>query len=124
MSEDAGAVEPGVSPNEAISVPEPDLPAPLPTVAPVEHVRALLDRLGALTSDIERVEVIRDELHALRTLAKYLTRWRSFYCIRMWLADVPTHVIAKAAGVADTYVSKRARENGLAPRRNDRRRDG
>jgi hypothetical protein len=124
MDEAAGAVEPGVSPNEAALVSEPDLPARLPAVAPVEHVKALLDRLGALTSDIERVEVIREELHALRTLAKYLTRWRTFYCVRMWLADVPTHIIAKAAGVADTYVSKRARDHGLAPRRNDRRRDG
>jgi hypothetical protein len=102
----------------------PDLPPGLPSVVPVEHVQTLLDRLAGLESDIERVQVIREELRDLRALAKYLTRWRSFYCTRLWLADFPTHAIAKAAGVADSYVSKRAKRFGLPPRRIDKRRDG
>jgi hypothetical protein len=87
-------------------------------------VRALLDYLDSLESDEARVAVIRDELRTVRSLAKYLTGWRSFYCSRMWLANIPTHVIAMAAGVRDTYVSRRARDLGYPPRRIDKRRDG
>lgn len=124
MSEGAGVDEPSESPARYVLPPQPDLPQTLPFGVPIEPVRALVDRLDSLSSDAERVAVIRDELHTVRALATYLTRWRTFYCSRMWLANVPTRVIAKAAGVRDTYVSRRAREMGYEPRRNDKRRDG
>lgn len=124
MTEGAGSSEPGESLAEFALPPQPDLPQALPFGVPVEPVRVLLDYLDGLDSDEARVAVIRDELHTVRALAKYLTRWRTFYCSRMWLADIPTHVIAMAAGVRDTYVSRRAREMGYPPRRTDKRRDG
>lgn len=103
--------------------PEPDAPARLPSITPVERVRVLLARLDGMDNDHERVCALREELRAVRGLVRYLAAWRSFYCIRLWLADVPTHLIAKAAGVADSYVSRRARQLGLPPRRIDKRRD-
>jgi hypothetical protein len=124
MDEGAGVDEPGEDPAKFALPPTPDPPQALPFNAPIDAVRALIERLDALDDDQSRVAVIRDELRTVRALAKYLTNWRTFYCSRMWLANVPTHVIAKAAGVRDTYVSRRAREMGYPPRRTDKRRDG
>lgn len=104
--------------------PRPEVPSDLPSVAPVENLQALLDRLDGMATDEERVQCIRDELRSLRVLVRFFIGMRSHYCSRMWLADIPTHVIAKAAGVADSYVSKRARQVGFPPRRTDRRRGG
>lgn len=115
--------EPSERPGD-YGVPSPEVPVRLPSTVPVEGVYTLLDRLTGMDDDLERVEAIRDELHALRVLAKHLASWRSFYCARLWLANIPTHVIAKAAGVADSFVSKRAKKWGLPPRRIDKRRDG
>lgn len=122
--EAAGETDPGGPPDGIALPPEPVMPTQLPSVAPVEYVQALLDRLGGLDSDIERVEAIREELRALRALGRYLASWRSVYCSWLWLTDVPVHIIAKAAGVADTFVSRRARELGFPPRRIDKRRSG
>lgn len=116
-------IEPSQRP-EDYGVPVPDVPANPPFAVPVEHIYLLLDRLAGMADDLQRVEAIREELHALRVLTKHIAGWRSYYCTRLWLANLPTHVIALAAGVADTYVSKRAKKYGLPPRRVDRRRDG
>lgn len=124
MAEEQGVTEPSDSPAEFALPSVPDIPHVLPLGMPVDAVHALLDRLDALGDDQARVAVIRDELRAARALAKYLTRWRSFYCSRMWLAEVPALVIAEAAGVASTFISKRARDLGYPMRRSDRRRDG
>lgn len=123
MSDAAGEAEPAGRP-EDYGVPAPGVPAALPFAVPVELVYLLLDRLAGMEDDLERLRAIRDELRALRLLAKALSGWRSFYCTRLWLADFGTRVIAKAAGVADSYVSRRAKKFGLPPRRIDKRRDG
>lgn len=109
---------------EDYGVPAPGIPAALPTGVAAEQLYLLLDRLAGMEDDLQRLTVVREELRALRKLTVALAGWRSFYCTRLWLAEVPTRVIAKAAGVADSYVSKRAKRFGLPPRRVDKRRDG
>lgn len=98
-------------------VPQPVLPERLPFGMTPETVLEWRARLDALPDDEARIRAVRDELRTARALAEYLVGCRAYFCGRWYLIGATVRAIALAAGVSDTYVSRRVRRFGLEPRR-------
>lgn len=97
-------------------LPEPTLPDDLPIGLSLDRLRAWRQSLDDLPDDLARLSAVRDELERVRVTARYVTGLRAVFAVRCYEADVSVTEIGRAAGVRDTYVSRRAREVGLEPR--------
>lgn len=99
-------------PDAVPAIPEPTQPARLPFGLSADALREWREHLDSLSEE-EAVRIIRDDIKAIRLLSRYYVGVRAVFCGRMYLAGAPLRTISKAAGVADSYVSRRAREFGL-----------
>jgi hypothetical protein len=97
-------------------IPQPTAPARLPFGVPPETALAWRERLDDLPDDEARIRAVREELAAARALAKYIGGWRAYFWARWYIAGATVRAISRAAGVADTYISRMFRELGLEPR--------
>jgi hypothetical protein len=98
-------------------MPEPAIPARLPYGLDPEAVQLWRDALDGIRDDEAKVRAAREELRAVRALADYVTAVQRRYAIRMYLLGATVRAVAKAAGVSDTYVSRRIKILGLLGRR-------
>lgn len=105
-------------------MPEPVPPARLPFGVTVQAVQAWRDALDGLPDDAARVRAVREEMRALRALSVYATVVQRRAAIRMYLTGATVRAVAKAAGVSDTYVSRRIRKVGLEGRQVRKSRQG